>query len=98
VHASAGDLDEKQHVYALKPQRVDGEEIHRHQTSRLRADELAPSRSRARAHRPKMYFAQELPNGRRGHRNPELSFAKIGSCKESLRPARSCNENVPSIV
>jgi hypothetical protein len=55
VDASAGDLDEKKTVEALKPQRVDREEIHCDETSRLRANELAPSRSRARAHRPKMY-------------------------------------------
>ena len=42
MDATAGDLDEEQHVYPLKPDRVDGEEIHGDDTFGLCAQELTP--------------------------------------------------------
>jgi hypothetical protein len=42
INATAGDLNEEQHVQPLKPDGVDREEIHGDDAPRLRAYELTP--------------------------------------------------------
>ena len=42
VNAAAADFDEEQHAQSLKPDRIDGEEVHRDNAASLGAQEFAP--------------------------------------------------------
>ncbi len=53
VHAPRSVLDEEQHVQGAQPRRLDGEEIARHDSVPLRAQELPPQRSLPARSRPK---------------------------------------------
>jgi hypothetical protein len=60
VHATTGDFDEEQHVQALEPDGVDGEEIHCNGALCLRAQELTPRRTLALACWTELLLAQDL--------------------------------------
>src|SRR3989442_10307322 len=70
VHAPTPECDEEQHIQSLEPDRVDREEIDRHQTTRLRSNKLAPRRTTARR-RSHVSGTQHIPDGCRRDRDPK---------------------------
>src|SRR5262249_28317100 len=71
MDATAGDLDEEQHVYALEPDGVDREEIHGDDALRLCAQELTPRWPFAPASGTELFLAQDVPDRRCGYTNAE---------------------------
>ena len=81
VNTSAGDLDAKEHVVATQEGGLDGEEVAGDVARRLRAQELAPGRSRAARRRSEARTGEQPPDRARRNREAELS--------EEPRPRRS---------
>src|SRR5262245_40242947 len=65
VHASAGDLDEEQHVHAPKPDCVDGKEVDGDQAFGLRLKQLTPRRAAASTRWTEMGLTENLADRRR---------------------------------
>jgi hypothetical protein len=65
VDASAGELDEEQHVQPLRRDGLDGEEIDREHALGLRTQKGTPGESGALANRAEPGLPQDLPHRRR---------------------------------
>jgi hypothetical protein len=76
VDSSATELDEEEHMQPLRPDGLDGEEVDRDHTVRLRTQELPPRESGALPDWPEAGLAQEPACGGGGDRESEpVEFA-----------------------
>jgi hypothetical protein len=76
VHTAAAQFDEDEHVQALQPNRLDGEEIDGEHASPVRSQELAPGHPTARADRSETRGSKPCAHRRRrDHHAKALQFA-----------------------
>jgi hypothetical protein len=73
MHAPRSVLDEEQHVQGSQPRRLDGEEIARHDSLRLRAQQLAPRRSLPTRSRTETRASDDRSDCRRAHPDAKLA-------------------------
>src|SRR5215831_3709524 len=71
MHSTTPEFDKEEHVQALQPDRLDGEEVDGEHALTVGANELAPGHAASRANRPQACVTQPRPHGRRRDRDPE---------------------------